>query len=79
MIVLIKYLLLFHCRLQDEYIEAIEKDDSQGMEEVLASYLQLVESVKARIRRETMRSAKALVTHALFPEILRPVNGKICH
>ena len=68
----------FCFRLQDEYVEAVEREDHQVMETTLANYHQLMESVKARIRKETMRSAKALVTHALFPEILRPVTGKFC-
>ena len=72
-----RILAIVYCRLQDDYIEAKEKEDISGMQEVLASYDQLIDSVKTRIRKETMRSAKALVTHALFPEILRPVNGKM--
>ena len=69
-------------RLQDEYVEVSEKLDEEGGGGVtqtgalLSKYHTLIDAVKAKTKKETMRSAKSLVTHALFPEILRPVDGK---
>ena len=77
--------------MQDEYVEVSEKLDDDGGGGVtqtgglLSKYHALIDAVKAKTKKETMRSAKSLVTHALFPEILRPVDGKntfyaaICH
>jgi len=61
-------------KLQDDYVEAIERED-EGYERVFSQYIQVLEKFKAKIRKATMRDAKAIVAHCLFPEILRPVNG----
>ena len=69
--------------MQDEYVEVSEKLDEEGggggvtqTGALLSKYHSLIDAVKAKTKKETMRSAKSLVTHALFPEILRPVDGK---
>ena len=61
-------------RLQQSYVEAIEKEDDV-YQDVYADYIEVLEGLKSKIRKESMRNAKAVVTHCLFPEILRPVNG----
>ena len=64
--------------LQKDYISLVEEEDADCGEAV-AYYTELIDDLKKRVKSESMKYARMIVTNPHFSEALEIENGKLLH